>query len=237
MPEEEKGSQWWPWLVAALLVAGLAAALVLWGRPLYRLVSDQERIRSWVEGLGAWGPLAIVAMEVGQVLLAPIPGQAIDAVSGYLFGVWWGTFYAGIGIAAGSLLSFALARRFGRPLLERFLKPEALTRLDQLAQRGGALFFFLIWLFPFVPDDLACLASGLTPMSLRQFLILMVLGRTPGILVSTWLGAEAGQIRPMWWIALLASLTLAALAVWHWGDRLQDWLLGLIERLSADSEP
>jgi uncharacterized membrane protein YdjX (TVP38/TMEM64 family) len=232
MPDRQKPPGWLLWLGIGLVVAALAAVLVVWDRPLYRFVADQARIRAWVEGLGAAGPLAVVALEIGQVLLAPIPGQAIDAVSGYLFGVWWGTLYAAIGIAAGSLLNFSLARQFGRPLVARLVKPAALARLDDLARRGGALFFFLIWLFPFVPDDLACLAAGLTPMSLRQFLILMFLGRVPGVFVSTWVGANAATIRPLWWGILLAVMTLAALVAWRWGAQIQKSILDLIERLS-----
>jgi uncharacterized membrane protein YdjX (TVP38/TMEM64 family) len=230
--EWRKQAGWQVWLAAGVILAGLVIVLAVWGRPIYSFVADQKRVQEWVQGLGAEGPLAVMALEVAQVLLAPIPGQAIDAVSGYLFGVWLGTLYAAAGIAAGSLLNFALARRFGRPLVTRLIKPETLGRLDDLANRGGALFFFLIWLFPFVPDDLACLASGLTPMPTRQFLILMITGRVPGILISTWIGARASAISPLWWGVLLAALALGAVAVWRWGEEIQSHVLCLIDRLS-----
>ena len=123
-----------------------------------------------------------------------------------------------IGIALGSLLGFVLARRFGRPLLTRFVGPQAVARLDDLVERGGAYFFFLLWLLPFVPDDLVCLAAGLTPMSTRQFLLLMVVGRTPGILVATWLGANAAQVSPAWWGVGLGGLVVVAFVLWRWGE-------------------
>lgn len=224
--------RWTAWLALGVIVAGLAAVLVVWGGPIYRFVADRNRIQNWVGTWGAGGPLAVVALEMAQVLLAPIPGQAIDAVSGYLFGVWLGTVYAAVGIAAGSLLNFALARKFGRPLLARLLRPKTLSRLDALANRGGALFFFLIWLFPFVPDDLACLASGLTPMPLHQFLTLMIVGRVPGILVSTWLGANATAVSTVWWAILVGMLALGAAIVWRWGEQIQHGVLDLIDRLT-----
>jgi uncharacterized membrane protein YdjX (TVP38/TMEM64 family) len=230
--EQRRPYGWFKWLAAGLILIGLAVVLLIWGGPLYDLMANQERIRKWVESLGAWGPLAVVALEMAQVLLAPIPGQAIDATSGYLFGVWLGTIYAAIGIVGGSLLNFVLARHFGRPLVARLAGPDRPARLDNLAERGGALFFFLIWLFPFVPDDLACLAAGLTPMPVRQFLILMFLGRVPGIFVATWFGAKASSISPTWWAVLLGALTLAALALWRWGEQLQSFLLRFIDQLS-----
>jgi uncharacterized membrane protein YdjX (TVP38/TMEM64 family) len=230
--ENGASKPFWPWVAAGLIIAAMVAVLVIWGRSLYELVADQGRIRTWVADLSPWGPVGIVALEMAQTLVAPIPGQAIEAVSGYLFGPWLGTLYAMAGIVAGSLLSFFLARRFGRPLLLRLTSPKAVDRLDDLAQRGGPLFFFLLWLFPFVPDDLACLAAGLTPMRTRQFLLLMALGRMPGIVISTWVGSNAARISPVWWGVLLACLTVAALALWRWGNKIQATMLDLLRRIT-----
>ncbi|MGD2206659.1 MAG: TVP38/TMEM64 family protein [Anaerolineae bacterium] len=227
---------WWAWLAAGLALSVLVAVLLLWGRPLYEFVADRERIHAWVMRFGAWGPVAIGTLEMLQAVLAPIPGQAIEAVSGYLFGPWLGALYAMAGIAIGSLLNFALARRLGRPLLVRLTSAERVARLDDLARRGGTLFFFLLWLFPFVPDDLACLAAGLTPMTLRQFLFLMLIGRLPGILASTWLGANAVHISPAWWGGLIAALALAALGLWRWGERVQATMLRFLQVLAERLE-
>ena len=235
MSDGRKLVGWWVWLATGLILASLGVIVVLWGRPLYELLADQQRLRGWVAGFGPWGPLALVALEIAQTLLAPIPGQAIEAVGGYLFGPWLGTLYAMLGISTGSLLGFLLVRRFGRPWVVRLVTPQALTRFDDLARQGGALFFFLIWLFPFVPDDLACLAAGLTPMSTPRFLLLMVLGRLPGILVATWVGAHVVHIRLLWWGILLVPATIAALVLWRWGERLQGAILRFLQRLSGRS--
>jgi uncharacterized membrane protein YdjX (TVP38/TMEM64 family) len=232
--KEEGRATWWPWLVAGLLLAAAVLALVLWGPEVYAFVGDRQRVQGWVEGFGAWAPAIIFALELGQVLLAPVPGQAIEAVSGYLFGPWLGVLYAFSGLALGSLLSFWLARRFGRPLAVRLAGWDAVAWLDELAERGGSLFFFLIWLLPFVPDDLACLAAGLTPMSTGRFLLLMVTGRLPGIVFSVWVGASLGNVGLVWWVVLFVALALAALLVWRKGEELQQAMLRLIARLSGD---
>ncbi|MCL7452210.1 MAG: TVP38/TMEM64 family protein [Anaerolineae bacterium] len=232
MSEEPSSPRWWLWLLVSLAVVAVAAALWRWGQPLYQFLADQEQVRAWVQQLGAWGPLAIFGLELAQSLLAPIPGQAIEAASGYLYGPWWGVVYAFLGLALGSIIIFLLARRFGRPLAIRLVGERSMARLDRLAQRGGAPLFFLIWLVPFAPDDLACVAAGLTPMPLRQFLLLMIVGRLPGILVSVWLGANVARVSPVWWWLLLAAIGLAGLVIWRKGDEIQDAVLALIERLS-----
>jgi uncharacterized membrane protein YdjX (TVP38/TMEM64 family) len=232
MSEQKPPIRWWIWLIVGVVLAALAAALIIWWRPIYDFLANQEQVRGWVEGLGAWGPLAIVLLEMIQALLAPIPGQAIEAVSGYLYGPWLGTVYPMIGMAIGSFITFSLARRFGRPLVIRLIGQQSMARLDDLERRGGAPFFFLIWLLPFAPDDLACVAAGLTPMPTRQFMLLMLIGRLPGVFVSVWVGANVARIEPIWWAVLFVGLAIAALVFWRWGEQIQESVLGFIERAS-----
>jgi uncharacterized membrane protein YdjX (TVP38/TMEM64 family) len=237
MPRDRASARRQALLAGSLILAAMIAVLVAWGPMLHSFVQDRDRVRAWVGQFGPWGPVAISALELAQALVAPIPGQAIEAVSGYLYGPWLGALYAMVGIATGSLLNFLLARRFGRSLLTRLTNPGTVARLDDLAQQGGAIFFFLLWLFPFVPDDLACLAAGLTPMSVRRFFLLMALGRFPGIFVSTWIGSSAVGISPGWWVALLAGLALAAVATWHWGNALQATMIRFLQGVTKRLRP
>ena len=236
MSEPRKPVRWWVWLAVALVLVVLAAALITWWQPLYDLMSDllpsQEQVAAWVESLGIWGPVAIILLEMTQALLAPIPGQAIEAVSGYLYGPWLGTLFPMIGMAIGSLIIFSLSRRFGRPLVIKLIGKKSMAQLDDLVRRGGAPFFFLIWLLPGAPDDLACVAAGLTPMTTRQFLILMLVGRLPGVFASVLFGAKVTQIPRELWVALFVGIAIVALVVWRWGDAIQEAIVSFVERLS-----
>jgi uncharacterized membrane protein YdjX (TVP38/TMEM64 family) len=237
MSDQPSPSRWWIWLLGGLLLAALIAVLIIWWQPIYDFLSNPEQVRAWVEQLGAWGPMAILLLEMIQALLAPIPGQAIEAVSGYLYGPWLGTLFPMIGMIIGSFIAFSLARRFGRPLVIRMIGRQSMARMDDLVRRGGALFFFLIWLLPFAPDDLACVAAGLTPMPARQFLILMTLGRLPGVFVSVLVGANVSRIQPIWWVLLFAGIALAAVVFWRWGEQIQEAVLATIERVSDWPKP
>lgn len=66
------------WATAASLLLALLGALLLWGKPLYSFLADQEAVRAWVGQFGPWAPAAVSLLEIAQVLLAPIPGQAIE---------------------------------------------------------------------------------------------------------------------------------------------------------------
>ncbi|OGO06213.1 MAG: hypothetical protein A2Y73_08555 [Chloroflexi bacterium RBG_13_56_8] len=172
------------------------ASVLLWRAGMWGTFADPEALK---ELLGPWSPLVIVVAEILQVLLAPMPGQIIGIAAGYLYGVFWGTILSMIGLTLGTMIAIWLARRLGRPLLERIASPELLTRIDSYAQRRGSLTFFLIFLFPFLPDDVCCFLAGLTPLRMGELVLLAIVGRAPGIIVSTLIGARAQDLT---WIQL-----------------------------------
>ena len=216
-----------------VLVAGGSAAAWYWREPLWALYGDQERIREWVAGFEPWGPLITIGLNVAQVLLAPVPGQFVGLVNGYLYGVWLGTLYSMIGLVLGTALAMALGRWFGRPLVEHLVKPEALVRWDRIARHQGPLFFFLVFLFPFLPDDIVCFVIGLSPLPIPPIVVLAALGRWPGVLVSCWVGAYATEL-PWWaWVVLGSGSAALAWLFWRYQARLEAATVGLIQRLSG----
>jgi uncharacterized membrane protein YdjX (TVP38/TMEM64 family) len=203
------------------LLALAVAALLIWHRPLLSFFADRARVQEFVMRFGPWAPLAAILLHVAQVLLAPIPGQVIDAVNGYLFGTAWGTAYSLVGVIAGSSLAMALARRFGRPWAERLIQRETLERLDSYSQQRGALFFFLVFLFPFLPDDVACFLAGLTLLPLPELIVLATVGRLPGILVANFVGANAAALTRTQAVVFITVLVVLALAFWRYQERVE----------------
>ena len=207
------------------LLSLVVAALLIWHRPLLSFFADRAEVQGFVMRFGPWAPLATILLHVAQVLLAPIPGQVIDAANGYLFGTAWGTVYSLIGVIAGSSLAMALARRFGRPWAEKLIKRETLERLDSYSQQRGALFFFLIFLFPFLPDDVACFLAGLTPLPLPELVVLAAIGRLPGIFVANLVGANAAALTRSQVAFFAAILAAIALAFWRYQERVEAAML------------
>jgi uncharacterized membrane protein YdjX (TVP38/TMEM64 family) len=217
---------------ALLLAAGLLWLCLQDGR-LWALFRDAERLRAWVLGWGVWAPLAVVVLQVVQVLVAPIPGQVVGLASGYLFGTAWGTFYSVVGTGLGSWMALVLARALGRPLVERLVPASTLRRLDAAARRRGLLFFLLVFLLPFLPDDAACFVAGLTPIPIPALMLTVLLGRPPGIWVSCWLGAHATGLGVAQWALVIAGSGVVALLLLFCGERLSEWMLAITERLSG----
>ena len=224
---------WMRIALLAVLVVTIGVALWYWREPLWTFFGDQERIQEWVAGFGPWGPLVTIALNVAQVLLAPVPGQFVGLVNGYLYGIWLGTLYSMIGLLLGTTLAAALGRWFGRPLVGRLVNPEKLAHWDRIAGRQGPLFFFLVFLFPFVPDDIACFLIGLSTLNIPRMVVLAALGRLPGVFVSCWVGAYATEL-PWWaWIPLGGGAAGLAWVFWRYQTQLEATTIDLIQRLAG----
>lgn len=216
------GSTAYARLAALLLAAGLGLAALFWVAArlgLFEVVQDMvrrfasvEAIQEWVGQFGVTGPLAMVVLQVVQVVVAPIPGAATAVASGFLFGPWIGSLVSVTGITAGSVLAFLLARRFGRPLVERLVPTGSLERVDGFVRRRGATALFLFFLIPFLPDDAACLAAGLSPIPFRLFIVLVLVARTPSIVVGSLTGAGLIGLSPAAWVLVaLGAIALTLL--------------------------
>ncbi len=89
-------------------------------------------------------------------MAAPIPGEVTGFVGGIVFGTFWGIVYSTIGLTIGSFLAFILARRVGRPLVDKLVNPEIIKRYDYVMKHKGMFLAFLMFLMPGFPKDYLC---------------------------------------------------------------------------------
>ena len=217
-------------LKVALVVLGLAGLWWLW-EPLSALLGDADRLHTWVESLGPLGPLTIVALGVLQVWIAPLPGYPVVLASGVLFGTWWGALWANLGILAAGLSTAYLARRLGRPLVERAVNPRHLARLEPLLANESRWFWFWILFLP--TGDLPYFAAGLSRVSFRDFGLALATARLPFTVVLTWAAQHAIALPGSALVAMMIPVAvLAALVYWR-RERLQRWTENMLSRLTA----
>jgi uncharacterized membrane protein YdjX (TVP38/TMEM64 family) len=223
-----------------ILVIGvlLAAAIVLyrWAGPLPAVLADARSVAGLIRSWGWRGPLLLILLQILQVVIAPLPGQALGLAAGSIYGPWLGLFYALVGLALGRGLALWLARRFGRPLVERLASKRTLERLDRRTRRRGPAFFFLIFLLPFLPDDAACFIAGLTELNLLEIWLLSIIGGLPGLAVSVWAGYGALQLSIGQLIVLAIILLPIGWAFWRWQEKVEAFMLRLIERIIPPPE-
>ncbi|MGV3527046.1 MAG: TVP38/TMEM64 family protein [Candidatus Sericytochromatia bacterium] len=193
------------------------------------------QLQTWTRALPAL-PLWFILAQFLQVILAPIPGQLMALLGGWLFGFGAGLSLTMLGLTLGSALAMLLGRWGGRPLLQRLLPRTLLMRFDHLAANSGYLTFFLLFLLPALPDDALCLVAGLTPLRLRWLMLMCLLGRLPGMAILSWAGSHVEAASQPLNQILLVLLAVLGLGLWFWQARLETVFSRWIHRFSPGSD-
>lgn len=217
---------------AAIIILVFVAiiAYLIWdvaaNGPLTRLFTDRERIIRIVEDLGPFGPIAFMLLQAFQGIVAPIPGNVVGILGGFLFS-WWGILWTSIGATLGAAAVFWLSRRFGRGLVEKFVKKEALDKFDFISGKRASFIIFLIFLIPGLPDDIVCYVAGLTKVPIKKLIAIFFIGRLPAVVANNYIGMGlSGEGN----IAVVVVITILAVIIFLVFYFQQEKILNLLGR-------
>ncbi len=204
------------WLPRLAVVGGFAALYLLMVRigwlplnPLESLFSFGEQVRAELPKYGVLAPLIYIFLYALQIVVAPLPGAALAYTAGYLFGPMPAAAYSMLGILIGSALGFLLARRLGWPLIEKIAPKSWIERWRNLAAVNSSFTWFLLMLAP--TADVFYFIAGLTTLSFRRFMFIVLIGRLPGILLSSFLGANIEAFGVQWIFILIGAMLVVSL--------------------------
>jgi uncharacterized membrane protein YdjX (TVP38/TMEM64 family) len=153
-------------------------------------------VRTMVRHLGPFGAPGIVIMIALIIVFVPIPTIPIEIVAGVVYGILPGSLLVFAGHMLGAFAAFGIARRFGRPLLGRWLGAGSLERLDAFAAADtGFRYVFFLRILPLFDFKLVSYACGLTEVEPRTFGVATAAGIYPPILILAAIGATAA-VRP-----------------------------------------
>jgi len=184
----------------SLVLKLVALAAILIGVPLYiyfghhELLEDYSNIRdveTWLRQYKAQSALVYIGAQILQIIICVIPGQALQVAAGYIYGFWLAFALSIVGAFIGSVIVFYLAQFLGHDAMHILFGKRKITEmLDQLNSKKGMLIVFVIFLIPGIPKDLCTYAAGISNMHIKPFLILSLIGRSPGMMCSIAIGRQ-----------------------------------------------
>ena len=195
--------------LALLRLAVLGGALVtfVWVLVLSGSISA-DRVRDWVEGYGAAGPLVFIAISASLTVVL-FPGPVLAAASGLLFGTALGTPVSIASATLGATIAFSLSRWWGHDAVVALAGPR-LQALRGWVGRRGFLTVLYARIAPGVPYTLVNYAAGLTPIALRAFVLATAIGVAPRAFAYTALGGSLGNLRsPEAYVAIAVLVVMA----------------------------
>ena len=104
---------------ALLLLAGGGWFLTSTG--FFQAIGSPGTLRAYIDRFAPYSHLLFFLVQFLSVVLAPIPSNITAAAGGLLFGTWPAFLLTFSAVAAGSLLTFSLARALGRDFADRLV--------------------------------------------------------------------------------------------------------------------
>ncbi|GAB6908159.1 conserved membrane hypothetical protein [Desulfosarcina cetonica] len=237
---ERRLTRWRWWLVAGVMIAGgvvflrfrheIATGLMT----AYHWLTDRDQIARVVGTFGRGAPLAFMALQVIQVVLAPIPGEATGFIGGYLFGTISGFLYSSLALAVGSWINFIIGRYLGKRFVRRWIPSDKLARFDHLLKRQGIIVLLILFIFPGFPKDYLCLFLGITAIPLKAFMLIAALGRMPGTLMLSLQGQFLYQKNYVVFAIVLAVTGVVAWLSIRYRERIYGWMEKLNGKTMGD---
>ena len=136
-----------------------------------------ETFQDYILSYGIYGPLILMIFQCVKVVYTVIPGALGCIVGATLFGPVQGFICSYIGICAGSMLAFALSRKFGVSFVRSLMGERHYNKCIKWMNRNRKSYPLFLWIaiaFPFSPDDFLCYFSGLTTLSYKKFFMILV---------------------------------------------------------------
>lgn len=145
----------------------------------------EDLIRWIVEFVHDTGYVGIFVMTFLESTFLPIPSEITMVPAGYLIFQgkmdFWLVFFSSVfGTTGGAALNYAIARRFGRPLLQKYkrfllLNDLRLAKMDVFFEKHGEVSTFTGRLLPGVRHFIS-IPAGIAKMNIHKFWIYTSLG-------------------------------------------------------------
>lgn len=141
------------------------------------LVSLAERFESM-----PFTPLiAVVCFTLAASLMIPV--TLLIAVTGIVFGPFYGAMYAIVGSALSAALNYGMGVWIGRDMVRNLLGAR-INGLSRRIAKRGILAVMVVRVLPVAPFTIVNVVAGASHIGLRDFLIGTVLGMAPGIILT-----------------------------------------------------
>ena len=159
-------------IITILLVAFIIYAVKM------NLLTSPEVLVNRIKKYGIIGPIIFLLLQIVQVVFPVIPGGASCLVGPLAFGPIEGFIYNYVGLTLGSIVAYMLSRNFGLPLIKKLFKEETINKYLKYirTKKFETIFFWGIFL-PGAPDDLLCYIAGISNLTFRKFLIIILVGK------------------------------------------------------------
>lgn len=176
----------------------------------------QLQFKQWASENKFYGIMALLGIQILQIVIAFIPGEPVEIIAGAVLGTVNGLVICLLGCVIASSIVFSISKQYGRKILRFFFTEETISKWSWVQHNRRMEFVtFLLFLVPGTPKDLLTYIAGISNMKLGKFIVLSAFARIPSIISSTIIGATMIEGRWRFSIALFVLTgTIGIAGIW-----------------------
>ena len=147
-----------------------------------------EEAKIFVERGGVFGMVAYIVIAVIATVAAPISAGPLIPIAANVWGVAATAALSILGWTIGSLVAFAIGRRYGLPLAQKFFSVRNLESIHKHIPKEK-IFWSVVLLRIMIPVDLLSYALGIFGvLGWRRYTLATIIGITPFAFIFAYLG-------------------------------------------------
>ena len=197
----------------------ISAILVLAIIPLFTSYKDSGTLSAYIESFGVWGAFVLLAIQIVQIVIAVIPGELTEFVSGTLYGTFFGSLICLAGVIAGEFLVFVVVKWFGSRFVGNMISQKEFKKLKFLNDEKKLEYtVFLLFFVPGTPKDVLTYFAPMTKIKMNRFLLLSTVARIPSIVSSAYAGgafAEGNFLQTFIVYIIIGAVSILGLYIHH----------------------
>ncbi|TYR79569.1 TVP38/TMEM64 family protein [Priestia megaterium] len=139
----------------------------------------------------SFGIIPGLLLPILEAFIPILPLFAFVMANAAAFGLWLGFFISWVGSCVGAILVFLVFRRYGQARFLNFVsRHEQIRKIMIWVERHGFGPLFIMLCFPFTPSAAINVVSGLSRVSMAQFVLAVLSGKMVMVFMMSFIGAD-----------------------------------------------
>lgn len=155
----------------------------------YYIQNNTEKIKDSIEGYETLGIFIYILALIISIVIAPVSVLPLIPIASNIYGWFFTGIMNYIGWFLGSVIAFFIAKRYGKPIVKRFVSLQRIKEIEDKIPKKNKFFSLIFLRIIAFPADVFSYALGLfTDVSWKLFLATTAIGELPFSFILAYLG-------------------------------------------------
>lgn len=137
------------------------------------------------------GPLLGILLPFIEAFIPILPLFVFVMANSMSYGLFFGFFISWLGAVAGAFTLFSIIRRFKQHrYIQKLIGQKQVKKVTRIVERRGFSLLFTLLCFPFSPSAIINIVAAISNVSIKQFLLALMLGKAVMIFSISYVGTS-----------------------------------------------